>query len=67
MIRNQGRTEIKPVIIGDDVWIGARAIIMPGIVIGRGAVIGAGSVVTKNVDEYAVVAGNPARVIKYRS
>lgn len=53
-------------IIGNDVWIGSRAIIMQGLVIGTGAVIGAGAVVTKNIPPYAVVAGCPARIIKYR-
>ena len=50
----------------DEVWIGDRAIIMSGVSIGKGAVIAAGSVVTHNVPPYAIVAGNPARVIKYR-
>jgi lipopolysaccharide transport system ATP-binding protein len=54
------------IIIGNDVWIGQNAIIMSGINIGDGAVIGAGSVVTKNVENYEVVAGNPAKHIKYR-
>lgn len=53
-------------IIGNDVWIGKRAIIKAGIKIGDGAVIGAGAVVTKDVPPYAVVAGIPAKVIKYR-
>lgn len=52
--------------IGHDVWIGNRAIIKSGVSIGTGAVIGTGSVVTKDVPEYAVVAGNPAKVIRYR-
>ena len=52
--------------IGHDVWIGHNATIMPGIDIGNGAVIGSGSVVTKNVDAYSIVAGNPARHIRYR-
>lgn len=52
--------------IGDDVWIGASSIILPGVTIGNGAVVAAGSVVTKDVPEYAVVAGNPARIMKYR-
>lgn len=52
--------------IRDDVWIGANSVILPGVIINKGAIIGAGSVVTKDVPEYAIVAGNPARVIKYR-
>ena len=57
---------IKEVIIGNDVWIGMRSIIMPGVKIGNGAVIGAGAVVTKDVPDYAIVGGVPARVIRYR-
>jgi maltose O-acetyltransferase len=53
--------------INDDVWIGARSIILPGVEIGKGAVIGAGSVVTKNVPELTIVAGNPARILKKRT
>ncbi len=62
----QGFQEEKPVYIGDDVWIGGRVIILPGVKIGTGAIIGAGSVVTKDVPDYAIVAGNPATVKKYR-
>ena len=54
------------VVIGNDVWIGRSAIVLGGVSIGDGAVIGAGSVVTKNVPPYAIVAGNPARIIRYR-
>ncbi|KKP40257.1 MAG: nucleotide-diphospho-sugar transferase domain-containing protein [Candidatus Peregrinibacteria bacterium GW2011_GWC2_33_13] len=54
----------KPVIIEDDVWIGAKAIILPGVRIGEGAIIGAGSVVTKDVKPYTFVAGNPATYVK---
>ena len=54
------------VIIEDDVWIGASSVILPGVTIHKGAVIAAGSIVTKNVPAYAVVAGNPAKIIKYR-
>lgn len=54
------------IIIDDDVWIGYRAIILSGVHIGQGAVIAAGAVVTKDVPPYAIVGGNPARVIKYR-
>lgn len=52
--------------IGHDVWIGSEAMIMPGITIGSGAVIAARAVVTKNVEPYSVVGGNPAEHIKYR-
>lgn len=54
------------IIIGNDVWIGANSIIMSGVSIDDGAVIGAGSVVTKNIQAYAVAAGNPARIIRKR-
>ena len=54
------------VIIGPDVWIGHAAIIMPGVSIGTGAIIGSGSVVTKNVPDYTIVAGNPAKMIRRR-
>lgn len=54
------------VVIGDRVWIGYRAIVLPGVCIGEGTVIGAGAVVTKNVEPYAIVAGNPARKIGER-
>jgi acetyltransferase-like isoleucine patch superfamily enzyme len=54
------------VVIGNDVWIGMDVLILSGITIGDGAVIGARSVVTKNVEPYSIVAGNPARFIKYR-
>ena len=66
LIGSQGDLEAEGIVIGDDVWIGTRAILLPGIVIGTGAVIGAGSVVTKDVEPYTVVAGNPARVIRSR-
>lgn len=59
-------SERKPVVIGNDVWIGGRVIILPNVHIGDGAVIGAGSVVTKDVPPYAIVAGNPAKIIKER-
>ena len=62
----QGFTPEKPVVIKDDVWIGAKVVILPGIHIGTGAVIGAGAVVTKDVPDYAVVGGNPARILKMR-
>lgn len=64
-VRLQG-CEYKPVSIGDDVWIGAHAVILPGITIGNGSVVGANSTVTKDIPPGVVVAGSPARVIKYR-
>lgn len=63
MIDEQG-ISTKPVIIDDDVWIGANAVILPGITIGRHVVVAAGAVVTKDVPPYSLVAGVPARVIK---
>ena len=56
----------KKVVIKDDVWIGTNVIILPGITIGKGSVIGGGAVVTKDVKDYAIVGGNPAKVIRYR-
>lgn len=56
----------RNVIIEDDVWIGHGAIILPGVNIGKGAIIAAGSIVTKNVDAFTIVGGNPARFIKSR-
>ncbi len=56
----------QEVVIGNDVWIGANVILLPGIRIGDGAVIAAGAVITKDVEPYAVVGGVPAKVIKYR-
>ncbi len=55
-----------PITIEDGVWIGARAFIMPGVTIGEGAVVAAGAVVIKNVEPWAVVGGNPAKVLKFR-
>ena len=56
----------QDIVVGDDVWIGANVSILKGVTIGSGAIVGAGSVVTKDVPEYAIFAGNPARVIKFR-
>ncbi len=58
--------ENKKTIIKNDVWIGCNSIIKSGVTIGNGAVIGCGAIVTKDVPDYAVVAGNPAKIIKYR-
>ena len=62
----QGHSETKPVIIENDVWIGANVIILPGVTIHEGSIIAAGAVVTKDVECYTIVAGNPAKVIKKR-
>lgn len=56
----------KGITLEDDVWIGNRVIVLDGVHIGRGAVVGAGAVVTKNVEPFAIVVGNPARVVGYR-
>lgn len=58
--------EWLPTIIGNDVWIGARTLILEGITIGSGAIIAAGSIVTKDVPPYAIVGGVPAKIIRYR-
>jgi acetyltransferase-like isoleucine patch superfamily enzyme len=60
------REPARRVSIGNDVWIGRSAIILPGVAVGDGAVIGAGAVVTKPVAPYAIVAGNPARLVRFR-
>lgn len=65
-INQQGAGPVLPVRIGDDVWVGTRVIILPGVHVGNHSVIGAGAVVTKDVPEWAVVAGVPAKVIKWR-
>jgi len=59
-----GLPEPKPIIIEDEVWIGARCIITKGITIGKGSILAAGAVVTKSVPSYTLVAGNPAKPIK---
>ena len=65
-MNEQGFAEDKPVYIGDDVWIGSRVIILPGVTVGDHVIIGAGSVVTKDIPPWAIAAGNPAAVKKYR-
>lgn len=67
LINIQGWSESNNFItIHDDVWIGANSVVLPGITIGAGAVVAAGSIVTKDVEENAIVAGNPARLIRFR-
>lgn len=61
-----GRNIIKKVIINENVWIGANVSIVPGVTIGEGAIIALGAVITKDVPPFAVVGGNPAKIIKYR-
>lgn len=64
---SEKRLEDDPgVVIEGDVWIGTRAIILAGVTVGRGAVVAAGAVVTRSVEPYAIVAGNPARLIRKR-
>jgi acetyltransferase-like isoleucine patch superfamily enzyme len=66
LIAHQG-VECRPVRIGDDVWLGAHAVVLPGVSIGDGAIVGAGAVVTADVAAGSIVAGVPARVIGQRS
>lgn len=63
----QGFQDEVPVVIGDDVWIGARVTILPGVYVGCHTIIAAGAVVTKDVPDYAIVGGVPAKVLKYRN
>lgn len=58
--------EIVPIQIGNDVWIGARALVLDGVNIGDGAIVGAGAVVTRDVPPYAIVGGVPAKILRYR-
>jgi len=62
--RIRGLETARPVTVEDNVWIGGRAVLLPGVTIGRNAVVGAGAVVTHDVESDVVVAGNPARVIR---
>lgn len=65
-LQEQGFIEYEPIVVGDNTWIGTRVIILPGHKIGKCAIIGAGSVITKDVPDYTIVGGNPARTIRYR-
>lgn len=66
-MREQGAPPRRPVVIGNDVWIGTRSTILPGVRLGSHSIIGAGSVVTKDVPEWAIVGGNPVKLIRYRN
>ncbi|MEP1151494.1 MAG: acyltransferase [Balneola sp.] len=66
LIRDQTHSK-EPIFIGNDVWIGANVTILKGVTISDGAVIAAGAVITKDIPAYAVVAGNPGKILKYRS
>jgi maltose O-acetyltransferase len=65
-ILQQGAREPSPVIIEDDVYIGSRVIILPGVKIGKGSILGAGAVIASNVEPYSIVGGVPAKLIKKR-
>ena len=62
----QGFEEERPVVIGNDVWIGDRVIILPGVHVGDGSILAAGAVVTKDVPPYSIVGGVPAKLIRMR-
>ena len=62
----QGFEPERPVTIGDDVWIGDRVMILPGVTVGTGSILAAGAVVAEDVPDYAIAAGVPARVIRLR-
>ena len=64
-IRSQGIT-VGPIVIEDDVWIGANVTILSNVTIHRGAIVGANSVVTKDIEAFSIVGGTPAKLIKYR-
>ena len=67
MIFQGDNSEKTPLTVGDDVWFGARVIVLPSCKhIGKGVIVGAGAVVTKDIPDYAIVGGNPARILKYR-
>lgn len=65
-IRLQGALPVKPIVLEDDVWIGTRVVVLPGVRLGKGCIIGANSLVTKDVPPLAIVGGSPAKVIRYR-
>lgn len=66
MIPFDDKILLEPVVIEENAWIASHTVILPGVTIGEGAVVAAGAIVTKDVPPFAVVGGNPAKVIKYR-
>jgi maltose O-acetyltransferase len=65
-IKDQGSMSPQPIVVEQGAWIGIRAVILPGVRIGQGAIVGAGAVVTRDIPEYAIAAGNPAKVVRFR-
>ena len=65
-MRLQGETAPQPITIGNDVWLGRRVMVLPGVHIGDGCIIGAGAVVTQDIPPFAIAGGVPARVIRFR-
>lgn len=65
-IMAQGTAPEKPIKIGNNVWVGTRVIILPGVEIGDNTIIGAGAVVTKSFPKDCIIGGNPAKILKYR-
>ncbi len=66
-VMNQGAMARRPVVIGDDVWIGIRSVILPGVTIGNHVIIGACSLVNHDIPDYAIVGGIPAKILKFRN
>jgi acetyltransferase-like isoleucine patch superfamily enzyme len=65
-VTEQGWEDVGPMEIGRNAWIGMGSIVLPGVRIGEGCVVGAGSVVTRDLDDFAVAVGNPAKAIRSR-
>lgn len=65
LLRREGWQYDSPITIGDDCWFGGSVIVLPGVTIGNNVVVGAGSVVTKDLPDNVIAAGNPARIIRY--
>lgn len=62
----QGKNDNLPIVIEDDCWIGARVMIMPGKTVGKGSILASGAIITKDVEAYSIMGGNPAKLIKKR-